>query len=102
LANGQATFRWKDYAHGNQSKVMALGAVEFIRRFLQHVLPKGFQRVRSYGWLSAAATGRWDRILALLDWTPPAPQLIPASPPPLCPHCGGPLQWLATFSRGPP
>jgi hypothetical protein len=48
----QVFFRWKDYAHGNQPKVMALGAVEFIRRFLQHVVPPGFVRIRHYGLLA--------------------------------------------------
>ncbi len=42
-------FRWRDYAHGNQNKVMSLPVNEFIRRFLLHVLPKGFTRIRHYG-----------------------------------------------------
>jgi hypothetical protein len=45
----QVFFRWKDYADGNQQKVMALEAVEFIRRFLLHVVPSGFMRIRHYG-----------------------------------------------------
>jgi hypothetical protein len=52
---GQVFFRWKDYAHGNQQKVMALEAVEFIRRFLQHVAPSGFVRIRHYGLLANRA-----------------------------------------------
>lgn len=47
--DGQVTFRWKDYHHGNRQRVMTLDAVEFIRRFLLHVLPRGFQRMRHYG-----------------------------------------------------
>jgi Putative transposase/Transposase zinc-binding domain len=47
----QVFFRWKDYAQGHQQKVMALEAVEFIRRFLQHVVPSGFMRIRHYGLL---------------------------------------------------
>jgi hypothetical protein len=46
------TFRWKDYRHDNQQKTMTLSGVEFLRRFLQHVLPKGFVRIRYYGFLS--------------------------------------------------
>jgi hypothetical protein len=46
------TFRWKDYADDNKEKTMTLQAVEFIRRFLQHVLPSGFVRLRHYGFLS--------------------------------------------------
>jgi hypothetical protein len=49
---GQVFFRCKDYARGHQQKVMALGAVEFIRRFLQHVVPAGFVRIRHYGLLA--------------------------------------------------
>lgn len=49
---GKVTFRWKDYRHSNRQKLMTLRAEEFIRRFLLHVLPKGFQRIRQYGFLS--------------------------------------------------
>ncbi len=50
--NGQVTFRWKDYANGNQERTMTLDAVEFIRRFLLHALPNGFQRLRHFGFLA--------------------------------------------------
>jgi Putative transposase/Transposase zinc-binding domain len=49
VEDNQVFFRWKDYADGNQQKVMALEAVEFIRRFLLHVVPSGFVRIRHYG-----------------------------------------------------
>jgi hypothetical protein len=49
LQDDRVFFRWKDYAQGNQQKVMALDAVEFIRRFLLHVVPSGFVRIRHYG-----------------------------------------------------
>jgi Putative transposase/Transposase zinc-binding domain len=49
---GEVTFRWKDYAHAGKRKVMKLKAVEFIRRFLLHVLPAGFVRIRHYGFLA--------------------------------------------------
>lgn len=52
LENGKVTFRWKDYAQGNRSRTMTLDAAEFIRRFLLHSLPKGFQRIRQYGFLA--------------------------------------------------
>ena len=51
MENGQVRFRWKDYRDGGQSKTMTLSADEFIRRFLLHVLPNGFQRIRYYGFL---------------------------------------------------
>ena len=52
LENGQVTFRWKDYARGNQQRSMTLKTNEFIRRFLLHVLPRGFQRLRQFGLLA--------------------------------------------------
>jgi hypothetical protein len=52
LENGMVTFEWKDYRDGNQSKAMTLSAEEFIRRFLQHAVPPGFQRIRYYGFLA--------------------------------------------------
>jgi Putative transposase/Transposase zinc-binding domain len=50
--DGKVAFRWKDYRHHNQLKTMTLDAEEFIRRFLLHVLPDGFQRIRHYGLLA--------------------------------------------------
>ena len=52
---GKVRFRWTDYAHGSKRRVMTLDAQEFIRRFLMHVLPKGFVRIRHYGFLSNRA-----------------------------------------------
>jgi hypothetical protein len=52
LTDGRVTFRWKDYAHGGRRSTMTLEAVEFVRRFLIHVLPAGFVRVRHYGLLA--------------------------------------------------
>jgi hypothetical protein len=46
------TFRWKDYAHGGKQKVMTVTAEEFLRRFLLHVLPHGFVRIRFFGFLA--------------------------------------------------
>jgi hypothetical protein len=51
IENGHVQFRYKDYRHENQQKTMTLSADEFIRRFLFHVLPDGFQRIRHYGFL---------------------------------------------------
>lgn len=52
LEDGRVSFLWKDYAHGCRRRVMTLAAVEFLRRFLLHILPRGFQRIRHYGLLS--------------------------------------------------
>ena len=52
LQDGQVTFRWKDYRHEQRPRLMTLGAAEFIRRFLLHSLPDGFQRIRFSGFLA--------------------------------------------------
>ncbi len=52
LENGQVTFRWRDSKDHNQIKAMALEATEFIRRFLLHILPSGFVKIRHFGFLS--------------------------------------------------
>ena len=52
IESGKVTFLWKDYADGNKTKAMTLDAVEFIRRFLLHVLPSGFVRIRQFGFLA--------------------------------------------------
>ena len=51
MDNGKVRFRWKDYRDGNRQKTMTLDGAEFIRRFLIHVLPDGFHRIRYYGFL---------------------------------------------------
>ena len=48
----RVTFRWKDYANGNRQRKMTLSATEFLRRFVQHVLPRGFVRIRQFGLLA--------------------------------------------------
>jgi Putative transposase len=52
LVDGQVTFRWRDSAHHNEQKLLTLSLDEFLRRFLLHVLPKGFVRIRNFGWLA--------------------------------------------------
>jgi hypothetical protein len=56
--NGQVTFRWRDSAHNNQQKLMALSLDEFLRRFLLHLLPKGFVRIRHFGFIKALGATR--------------------------------------------
>jgi len=66
-------FRYKDYARGNQRKVMTLDPQEFIRRFLLHVLPAGFMRIRHYGLLANRAKGvKLAAARAALDYQPPS------------------------------
>ena len=52
LDGGKVRFRWKDYAHGSKQRTMELSARQFIRRFLFHVIPSGFVRIRHYGFLA--------------------------------------------------
>jgi hypothetical protein len=76
LKDGQVTFAYKDYKHEQRQKVMTLSADEFLRRFLLHVLPDGFQRIRHYGLLGnrhrAENLARCRQLLAMLA---PIPQL---------------------------
>jgi hypothetical protein len=72
LEQGTVRFLWKDYAHGNEQKIMALSAVEFIRRFLLHVLPRGFVHIRHFGFLAnAVRQQRLARCRTLLGRTAP-------------------------------
>jgi hypothetical protein len=88
--------------NGGTQKCCTVSAQEFVRRVLQHVLPKGFQRVRHYGWLGATAQRKRERIAALLDWR--APALVPPAPValPLCSGCGKTMVLIAQLARKPP
>jgi hypothetical protein len=101
LKDGQITFRFRR-SDNVRRETLTLKAEEFIRRFLQHVLPRGFQRVRYFGWMAPAAKVRWDRILALLDWKVRANSVSPICPPPICFKCNQPMILLGTIPRGPP
>jgi hypothetical protein len=73
--NGEVRFRWRDYAHGNKTKVMALSAEEFLRRFLLHTLPAGFVKIRHYGLLGNRCRHRKvARCRALLAQPAPEPR----------------------------
>ena len=65
LQNGTVTSRWRDYAHGNRKKLMTLDADEFIRRFLLHILPVGFRKIRHYGLFASRNKGNR---LSLCRW----------------------------------
>ena len=113
LDDNAVTFKWKDYRvkDGDMHKTMALPIPEFIRRFLTHVLPSGFHRIRHYGLFAnggrAENLARARRLLAM-----PAPEVAadddqtvdqagepPTSPYP-CPCCGGRMIVIETFERG--
>jgi len=68
FADGKVTFAWKDYADGCQKKLMTLDAIEFLRRFLLHVLPSGFVRIRHYGLCASKnVNGKLDTARRLLE-----------------------------------
>ncbi len=95
------TFRFRRSDNGAQ-ETLTLAPEEFIRRFLQHVLPRGFQRVRHFGWLAPAAKKRRERIVALLDWKVPPLPVKAAAALPECPTCQQPMVWTGTIERAPP
>jgi predicted Zn-ribbon and HTH transcriptional regulator len=73
LDDGSVSFRWRDYADGNKQKVMTLRAGEFIRRFLAHVLPLGFRKIRHYGLFASRGKGVRLMVCKWLTGTPVAP-----------------------------
>src|SRR6201987_2908476 len=96
LADGQVTFRWRDSADHNQQKLMTVSLDEFLRRFLLHLLPKGFVRIRHFGFL---ANRRRSTLLPLCFAAlgkvpaPREPETTAQESDPLwrCPKCGGPM-----------
>lgn len=120
MADGKVSFRWKDYRREARTKVMTLDAGEFMRRFLMHVLPPGFHRIRHFGFMAnghrAARLARCRHLLAepaganrrdehgvdlprasATDRTPPLRQDHDT-----CPCCGGALFMIAALPRAPP
>jgi hypothetical protein len=99
FADGLVTFRWRDSADGNKQKLLPLSVNEFLTRFLLHLLPQGFVRIRNFGFLA----NRRRKTLLPLCW-----QLLGSAPQPQveqhasstqdtpdlyrCPHCGGPMK----------
>jgi hypothetical protein len=99
IDNGNVSFRWKDYRDGNRQKTMTLDGGEFIRRFLIHVLPDGFHRIRYYGFLGnchrARKLARCRELLAMAPTTPADPpadyrdrfEALTGQSLRQCPHC---------------
>jgi len=106
MENGKVTFLWRDYAHGNAMKQMSLDTEEFIRRFLLHILPSGFCKIRHYGLFALRDKSRRLALCRKLTNTPqPKPsatvmerlQKILGRNFNVCPHCG-----KGFLSRDPP
>jgi hypothetical protein len=96
----QVSFQWKDYAHGSAPKLMTLAATEFLRRFFLHVLPKGFVRIRHFGFLAnrfrTQALAQCRRLLAASPPVATANREQTASW--LCPHCGARMEVRQSFT----
>ena len=98
LADGKVTFRWRDSAHNNKRRLITMPVEEFLRRFLLHVLPRGF--VRNFGFLAnrhrAALLPLCSQLLNSIPQSPPRTQPIPNDAGTLsfwtCPLCGGPMR----------
>jgi hypothetical protein len=93
LADGKVAFRWRDSAHHNEQKLLTLSLDEFLRRFLLHLLPEGFVRIRNFGLL--ANRKRATTLPLCFHRLGAAPQTEQAASPTsqlwLCPQCGGPM-----------
>jgi hypothetical protein len=104
LSEGNATFRWRDSAHGNKKRLMTLPVEEFLRRFLLHLLPRGFMRIGNFGFL--ANRRRAELLpLCLRLLQPSGPPVTRTSPSALpvpslwrCPLCGGTMEVVERLS----
>jgi hypothetical protein len=99
LADGKVTFRWRDSAHKNKKRLLTLGVNEFLRRFLLHVLPPAFVRIRYFGFFAHRRRAEFVPLCLELLATPttlPPPRYKPSPVPTLwqCPKCGGPMVLL--------
>jgi hypothetical protein len=105
------TFRWKDRAHQNRSRSLTLPGIEFVRRYLRHVLPRELRSVRYYGFCHPTAKTSRLRVQLHsgkpLDLGLPAlashpqPEALPAESSPRCPRCGQPMKLLLSINLGP-
>ena len=98
VTDDTVSFRWKDYRHGSQMRTLTLDVDEFLRRFLLHVLPKRFVRIRYFGLLAPRvphrASSRTCRTVLAVAPPPPAEPPVAATPTRSwpCPRCGAPMR----------
>jgi len=101
VADGRVAFRWRDSAHKNKRRLLTLDADEFLRRFLLHVLPPGFVRIRYFGLFAHRRRAELVPLcFQLLHRFTPVRDSV-ASPEPrlwTCPHCGGPVLVIERLS----
>lgn len=105
MHEGQVTFRWRDSADGNQQKLRTLDAIEFIRRFLLHILPPGFVKIRHFGFLAhphrRSALLLAHKLLRVPVSPRPWPDAQPEAREHRCPRCGlGTLCFLGWIPAG--
>jgi hypothetical protein len=111
LGQHSVSFRWKNRDKANRIEISTLPGIEFVRRYLRHVLPRGLRSIRYYGFCHPAAKASRLRIqfhsgLRVDFGAAPLTQPAPSTNPP-CPYCGGDTRLLLTFmapykKRGPP
>lgn len=111
VGDQSVTFRWKNRDRGNRMQLLTLPGIQFVERYLRHVLPKGLRSIRYYGFCHPAARARRLRVQfytgLMVQFGAPLPSKMPASTRPRCPRCEGDLLLLLTFKaayrkRGPP
>jgi hypothetical protein len=104
LDNGEVVFRWRDSAHKNKKRLMCLGLDEFLRRFFLHVLPRGFVRIRHFGFFAhrrrATLLPLCFTLLGKTSDSDAVADATSAPSPPLwaCPQCGGAMAILERFT----
>ena len=105
FSEGNVTFRWRDSAHGNQKRMMTLPVDEFLRRFLLHLLPRGFMRIRNFGFLANRQRAALLPLCFQLlrgSGNAPAPAALPSMVQPRslwnCPACGGTMHVVERLS----
>jgi hypothetical protein len=105
LAEGNVTFRWRDSAHGNKKRIMTLAIEEFLRRFLLHLLPRGFVRIRNFGFLANRRRAELLTLCFRLLEQSDQPGVAAASSATLpihslwnCPLCGGTMRVVERLS----
>jgi hypothetical protein len=94
VTDQEVTFRWKDYTHGSKQRAMTLTHEEFLRRFLQHVLPTGFPRIRYFGVLAHRRRRLLLPLCRTLLSASPVPETVsaPAGADHRCPRCQSPMR----------
>jgi hypothetical protein len=102
VSQDHVTFLWKDRANGNRMRPRKLDGVEFVRRYLRHVLPRKMHSIRHYGFCHPAAKKNRERVrfltgMPLVIQIPQAPK--PSKPGWACPCCKAPMQLVATYPR---